>query len=68
MGAATDSNGHFVMWLPRTVTRLNVELVGFHTIRHQIQPDDTILNFRMKDATKIKEVKVMPKKDRNKRQ
>lgn len=68
MGAATDSNGHFVMWLPRTVTRLNVELVGFHTIRHQIQPDDTILNFRMKDATKIKEVKVMPKKDRSKRQ
>ena len=63
-----DSNGHFVMWLPRTVTRLNVELVGFHTIRHQIQPDDTILNFRMKDATKIKEVKVMPKKDRSKRQ
>ena len=62
MGAATDSTGHFVMWLPRTVTRLNVELVGFHTIRHQIQPDDTILNFRMKDATKIKEVKVIPKK------
>ena len=62
MGAATDSTGHFVMWLPRTVTRLNVELVGFHAIRHQIQPADTILNFRMKDATKIKEVKVIPKK------
>ena len=68
MGAATDSIGHFVMWLPRTVKKLNVEHVGFHTIRHQIQPDDTILNFRMKDATKIKEVKVMPKKDRSKRQ
>ena len=62
MGAATDSTGHFVMWLPHTVTKLNVELVGFHTIRHQIQPDDTILNFRMKDAMKIKEVKVIPKK------
>ena len=68
MGAATDSIGHFVMWLPRTVTRLNVELVGFHTIRHQIQPDDTILNFRMKDATKLKEVKAKPKKERSKRQ
>ena len=66
MGAATDSTGHFVMWLPRTVTRLNIELVGFHTIRHQIQPADTILNFRMKDVTKIKEVKVIPKKDRSK--
>lgn len=65
MGAATDSTGHFVMWLPRTVTRLNIELVGFHTIRHQIQPADTILNFRMKDATKIKEVMVIPKKESN---
>ena len=62
MGAATDSTGHFVMWLPHTVTRLNAELVGFHTIRHSIQPADTILNFHMKDATKIKEVKVIPKK------
>lgn len=68
MGAATDSTGHFVMWLPRTVTILNLELVGFHTIRHQIQPDDTILNFCMKDATKLKEVKAKPKKDRSKRQ
>jgi len=33
--------------------------------RHQIQPDDTILNFRMKDATKLKEVKVIPKKEYN---
>lgn len=62
MGAATDSTGHFVMWLPRTTTRINVELVGFHKICHQIQPADTILSFRMKDATRIKEVKVIPKK------
>ena len=62
MGAATDCTGHFVMWLPLTVTRLNVDLVGFHKIRHQIQPDDTILNFCMKDATKLKEVKAQPKK------
>ena len=62
MGAATDSTGHFEMWLPRTVTRLNVEYVGYHKIRHQIQPDDTVLKFRMKDATIIKEVKVIPKK------
>ena len=63
MGTATDSTGHFVMWLPRTVTKLNVEHVGFHTIRHQIQPDDTVLNFRMKDATKIKEEKVLRKEE-----
>lgn len=65
MGAATDSTGYFVMWLPHTVTRLNVELVGYQAIRHQIQPADTILNFHMKDATKINDVKVIPKKEYN---
>ena len=63
MGAATDSTGHFLMWAPRTVTKLYVRHVGYHTIRHHIQPADTILNFHMKDATKIKEVKVIPKKE-----
>ena len=63
MGAATDSTGHFVMWAPRTVTKLYVRHIGYQTIRHSIQPTDTILNFHMKDATKIKDVKVMPKKE-----
>ena len=58
MGTATDSTGHFVMWAPRTVTQLNVRHLGYVPIRRNIQSADTILNFRMKDATKIKEVKV----------
>lgn len=62
MGAATDSTGHFVMWAPRTVTKLYVRHVGYQTICHTIQPADTILNFRMKDATKIKDVEVIPKR------
>ena len=62
MGAATDSTGHFVMWAPRTVTKLYVRHVGYQTICNTIQPADTILNFRMKDATKIKDVKVIPKR------
>jgi hypothetical protein len=66
MGAATDSTGHFLMWAPCTVTKLYVRHVGYQTICHTMQPADTILNFRMKDATKIKEVKVIPKKDRSK--
>ena len=66
MGAATDSTGHFLMWAPRTVTKLYVRHVGYQTICHTMQPADTILNFRMKDATKLKEVKVIPKKDRSK--
>ena len=63
MGAATDSTGHFVMWAPRIVTKLYVRHIGYQTIRHSIQPTDTILNFRMQNATKIKDVKVMPKKE-----
>jgi len=62
MGAATDNTGHFVMWAPRTVSILYVRHVGFHTISHSIQPTDIILNFRMKDATKIKDVEVIPKR------
>ncbi|MBO6026966.1 MAG: carboxypeptidase-like regulatory domain-containing protein, partial [Bacteroidales bacterium] len=62
MGAATDSTGHFVMWAPRTVTKLYVRHVGYQTICQTIQPADTILNFRMKDATKIKDVEVIPKR------
>ena len=63
MGTATDSTGHFVMFVPRTVSKLNVQHMGFHSIRRSIQPTDTILNFRLKDATKIKNVKVQGKKE-----
>ena len=62
MGTATDSTGHFVMWAPRTITQLNVQHVGYVQIR-STQPADTILNFRMKDATKIKNVRVRGKKE-----
>lgn len=51
-GAITDSIGHFVMWAPRTITKLYVQHVGYQTINRSIQPTDTILNFLMKDATK----------------
>ena len=64
----TDSLGHFDLWMPFRDATIRVTHVGYHTILHTIQPADTILNFRMKDATKIKEVKVIPKKDRSKRQ
>ena len=51
-GAITDSIGHFVMWPPRTITKLYVQHVGYQTINRSIQPADTILNFLMKDVTK----------------
>lgn len=61
-GAATDSAGHFSFWLPSNITKIRVRCVGFQPIIRNIQPTDTILNFRMKDATKIKNVKVLGKK------
>ena len=60
----TDSQGHFDLWMPFRDATIHVNHVGY--IPKQIQPADTILNFHMKDATKIKEVKVIPKKDRSK--
>jgi len=61
MGAATDSTGRFMMWAPRTITKLNAQRVGYRQIRN-IQPADSIIIIRMKDATKLREVKVQPKK------
>ena len=57
----TDSQGHFDLWMPFRDATIRVNHVGY--IPQQIQPADTILNFRMKDATKIKEVMVIPKKE-----
>ncbi len=56
----TDSQGHFDLWMPFRDATIHVNHVGY--IPKQIQPADTILNFRMKDATKIKDVKVIPKR------
>jgi hypothetical protein len=62
-GTFTDSTGHFSFWLPRSVTKLRVKCVGFQSIIRIIQPTDTTFVFRMKDMTKIREVKVQSKKE-----
>lgn len=59
----TDSQGHFDLWMPFRDATIHVNHVGY--IPKQIQPADTILNFHMKDATKIKDVKVISKKESN---
>ena len=59
-GAATDSTGHFILWLPRKDITLQASRVGYHTVRLN-QLADTTLTIRMKDATKLKEVKATPK-------
>ena len=62
-GAATDSAGHFSFWLPSNITKIRVRCVGFQSIIRNIQPTDTTFVFRMKDMTKIREVKVQRKKE-----
>ena len=57
----TDSKGHFDMWIPFRDATIRVNHSGYKPI--QTQPADTTLIFRMKDATKIKEVKVLRKEE-----
>ena len=58
--AATDSTGHFVLWLPQKDAKLQVSHTGFITVRIN-RPADTMLTIRMKPATKLKDVKVTQK-------
>ncbi len=60
----TDSNGHFDLWMPFRDATISVKHAGY--IPKQIQPTDTSLVIRMKDATKLSEVKVLPKEEKNK--
>jgi len=62
-GAPTDSAGHFSFWLPRKDVTIQASCLGYITVRIT-QPADTTLTIRMKSAVRIREVKVIPKKER----
>jgi hypothetical protein len=55
----TDSQGHFDLWMPFRDATIRVNYEGYQP--KQIQPADSIITIRMKDATQLVEVKVMPK-------
>ena len=59
-GAATDSTGHFVLWLPRTDVMLQASRVGYINVRIT-HPADTVITIRMKSNVRIKEVEVLPR-------
>lgn len=46
-GTATDTAGHFIFWIPRTVKTLTIYCDGYETIS-DMQPSDTVLTIRMK--------------------
>ena len=62
-GASTDSAGHFSFWLPRKDVTIQASCLGYITVRIK-QPADTTLTIRMKSAVRIRDVKVIPKKER----
>ncbi len=56
----TDSTGYFELWLPFPDASIEVGHIGYLTTRI-LHPADTTLTIRMKDATKLRVVKVLPK-------
>ena len=52
----TDRNGHFDLWMPFRDSAIRMNHAGY--ITQQIQPTDTPLVIRMRDATKLRELKV----------
>ena len=59
IGAATDSTGHFSVWLPQTDVELKASHIGFvPCVVKTIQP---MLTIQLRSATKLREVKVTPK-------
>ena len=59
----TDADGHFELWMPFRDAAIRVNHAGY--IPKQMQPTDTALVIRMKDATKLREVKVLTKEEIN---
>lgn len=57
----TDSTGHFELCLPYPNASIQVSHIGYETVRLS-HPADTTLTIRMRNATKLREVKVLPKK------
>lgn len=59
----TDNNGHFELWMPFRDAAIRVNHAGY--IPKQMQPTDTALVIRMREATKLREVKVLTKEEIN---
>ena len=58
-GTYTDSTGYFYFWVAKTDTLLQAAHVGYVSCR--FHPKDTTMTIHLRDATKIKEVPVVPR-------
>ena len=60
IGAATDSTGYFSIWLPQTNVELKANHIGY--VPCVVKTNKPMLTFRLRSATIIREVKVIPKR------
>ena len=51
-GTATDTAGHFIFWIPRIDTTLNVYCDGYNNVS-DIQPADSVLTIHMKPLVNL---------------
>ena len=60
IGAATDSTGYFSIWLPQTNVELKANHIGY--VPCVVKTNKPMLTFRLRSATILREVKVIPKR------
>jgi len=58
----TDSQGHFDLWMPFRDAPIRVNRMGY--MPHVVYPTDTAFVIQMKEATKLREVKVLTKEEK----
>lgn len=63
IGAATDSKGYFSIWLPQTDVELMAKHMGY--VPRVIKTIKPKLTIQLRSATKIREVKVPSKRDKD---
>ena len=61
IGAATDSKGYFSLWLPQTDVELKASHIGGY-VSCVIKTIKPMLTIQLRSATKLREVKVTPKR------
>lgn len=60
-GAATDSEGHFALWLPLTQKELLATCTGYKSSRQQVDHANPTLIFHLEKQISLKDVKIVPR-------
>ena len=60
-GAATDSKGHFALWLPLDQKELLATCTGYKSSRQQVDQANPTLIFHLEEQRTLKDVKIVPR-------